>query len=146
MIRLIPYTSTFWLTRLIFIRGLGAICFIANLVLILQYKPLIGKNGLTPAYSYLNSLIAHFGGGWEAFFQIPSIFYLNASDMMIFCVGTVGLIISVCMIIGSVNGVMILLLWLLYMSIVNVGQVFYSFGWEMMMLECLFLTIFSRKV
>ena len=27
-----------------------------------------------------------------------------------------------------------LVLWMLYMSIVNVGQTFYSFGWETMLL------------
>jgi len=34
------------------------------------------------------------------------------------------------------------LLWLLYLSFVNVGQIFYSFGWESMLLEAGFLAIF----
>jgi hypothetical protein len=35
-----------------------------------------------------------------------------------------------------------LLLWVLYLSIVNVGQTWYSFGWESLLLETGFLAIF----
>lgn len=35
-----------------------------------------------------------------------------------------------------------LALWLGYMSIVSIGQTFYSFGWEMLLLECGFLAAF----
>ncbi len=35
-----------------------------------------------------------------------------------------------------------LAMWLLYMSIVNVGQVFYGFGWEILLLEAGFLAAF----
>ena len=34
-----------------------------------------------------------------------------------------------------------LLVWLLYLSIVNVGQIWYSFGWESLLLEAGFLAI-----
>ncbi len=33
-------------------------------------------------------------------------------------------------------------MWLLYLSFVNVGQTWYSFGWESLLLECGFLAIF----
>src|SRR4051794_41824532 len=33
-------------------------------------------------------------------------------------------------------------LWVLYLSIVNIGQVFYGFGWEWLLLEAGFLAIF----
>ena len=35
-----------------------------------------------------------------------------------------------------------LLLWVLYLSIVNVGQTFYAFGWESMLLEAGFFAAF----
>ena len=35
-----------------------------------------------------------------------------------------------------------LLVWALYLSIVNVGQLWYSFGWESLLLEAGFLTVF----
>ena len=35
-----------------------------------------------------------------------------------------------------------LVLWVLYLSIVNVGQTFYGFGWESLLLEAGFLAVF----
>jgi hypothetical protein len=40
------------------------------------------------------------------------------------------------------SGALWLALWFLYLSIVNVGQVFYAFGWESLLLEVGFLMIF----
>ena len=37
------------------------------------------------------------------------------------------------------------LLWLLYLSFVNVGQTFYGFGWESLLLEAGFFAIFARR-
>ena len=34
-------------------------------------------------------------------------------------------------------------LWLLYLSFVNVGQTFYGFGWETLLCEVGFFTIFA---
>src|SRR5437667_349026 len=34
-------------------------------------------------------------------------------------------------------------MWVLYLSFVNVGQIFYGFGWETLLLEAGFLTIFA---
>jgi hypothetical protein len=43
---------------------------------------------------------------------------------------------------GSANSLMMFILWLLYHSIVNVGQTWYSFGWESQLLETGFITMF----
>jgi hypothetical protein len=43
---------------------------------------------------------------------------------------------------GAANSVIMVSLWLLYHSIVNVGQTWYSFGWESQLLECGFIAIF----
>src|SRR5207247_1207703 len=39
-----------------------------------------------------------------------------------------------------------LLLWVLYLSIVNVGQTFYGFGWESMLLEAGFFAAFLGPI
>eukprot|EP01012_Entosiphon_sulcatum_P067096 TRINITY_DN9661_c0_g1_i2.p1 TRINITY_DN9661_c0_g1~~TRINITY_DN9661_c0_g1_i2.p1 ORF type:complete len:435 (+),score=52.11 TRINITY_DN9661_c0_g1_i2:352-1656(+) len=46
------------------------------------------------------------------------------------------------MIKGSANALFMGLLWFCYQSIVNVGQTWYSFGWESQLLETGFLAIF----
>ena len=45
--------GSFWLTRILFLRYLGFIYFIAFLISYNQNKELIGNNGLTPARNYL---------------------------------------------------------------------------------------------
>ena len=45
--------GTYWLTRIVFLRYLSFIYFVAFLVSYNQNKELIGKNGLTPASNYL---------------------------------------------------------------------------------------------
>ncbi|XP_069920288.1 lipase maturation factor 1 isoform X2 [Oryctolagus cuniculus] len=46
------------------------------------------------------------------------------------------------LIAGCANMVLMAALWALYLSLVNVGQVWYSFGWESQLLETGFLAIF----
>jgi lipase maturation factor 1 len=46
-------------------------------------------------------------------------------------------------ILGACNVPIMLAMWLLYFSIVNVGQTWYSFGWESQLLETSFLTCFT---
>src|SRR5205807_2113917 len=87
------------------------------------------------------------------FRRAPSLFHLHYSDRVFFVVARIGLVVSATLLAGlpdllpggtAVWGGMALwaLLWVLYLSIVNVGQVWYSFGWESLLLEAGFLAIF----
>jgi hypothetical protein len=53
-----------------------------------------------------------------------------------------GLFLSLMALVGYANVPTLFLLWLLYLSIVHVGQVWYQFGWETQLLETGFLAIF----
>jgi lipase maturation factor 1 len=46
------------------------------------------------------------------------------------------------MITGMANGCIMFILWILYHSIMNIGQTWYSFGWESQVLESGFIAIF----
>ena len=50
------------------------------------------------------------------------------------------------MIRGAANMVMMAMMWMLYMSIVNVGQTWFSFGWESQLLETGFLAIWAVPI
>ena len=50
------------------------------------------------------------------------------------------------MIRGAANMVVMAMMWMLYMSIVNVGQTWFSFGWESQLLETGFLAIWAVPV
>jgi len=133
-------SSTYWLTRFYFQRALGAIYLVGFLIAFNQFKALCGRNGLLPFFLYLKDL---------KFWNAPSLFWLNQSDHFIVILTVIGLILSLSATLGYsdafgpiVSVTVWFLLWVIYLSFVNVGQVFYGFGWETLLLEAGFLAIF----
>jgi hypothetical protein len=51
-------------------------------------------------------------------------------------------VLSTAALCGATNAGLQLALWLLYMSFVHVGQIFYGYGWEIQLLETGFLAVF----
>ncbi|KAM7148030.1 lipase maturation factor 1 isoform 2-T2 [Molossus nigricans] len=140
--------GTFWLTRIVLLRALAFIYFVAFLVAFHQNKQLIGDRGLLPCKVYLKSVQQHFQGqaGWGALSYAPTILWLldwSHMDSNLDALALLGLGISSFIVVtGCANMVLMTALWVLYMSLVNVGQIWYSFGWESQLLETGFLGIF----
>lgn len=129
------------LTRFVFLRALGFVYCIAFLVLQQQHAPLIGSRGLLPARRY----VAHLHR-YDAFWQHPSLFYFDASDRALGVGGLLGLALAVAVLFGVDNALVLAVLWALYQSYVQVGQIFYGYGWETLLLEAGFLAIFFGPV
>jgi hypothetical protein len=134
------YFGDIWLTRLLIQRGLGGVYFVAFLCALCQFRPLLGERGLLPVKAFLARV---------RFWQAPSLFHLHYSDRFLATVSWLGLALSVLVVSGVADGGPLwlsLLVWLmlygLYLSIVNVGQSFYGFGWESMLLEAGFFAAF----
>jgi lipase maturation factor len=132
--------SDYQLTRLVIERGLGLTYLLAFLVALNQFPALLGERGLLPVPRYLGS--AGFG-------EAPSLFHLRYSDRLLRAVALTGVALSVSLVLGLLQAGPLWLpmlgwfvLWVLYLSIVNVGQRFYAFGWESLLLEAGFLAIF----
>ena len=134
--------SGYWLTRFVLLRFLGFVYFIAFLVAANQLVPLIGHHGLTPADVHLQRLVESQGSTWAAFRLMPSVFFWDCSDTMLRTVAWSGVVISAVVMCGYANSLMMLILWALYMSITNVGQYWYSFGWDIQIQETGFLAVF----
>ncbi|XP_066131474.1 lipase maturation factor 1 isoform X2 [Saccopteryx bilineata] len=140
--------GTFWLTRIVLLRALAFIYFVAFLVAFHQNKQLIGDRGLLPCKAYLKSVQQHFQGrvGWDAVSYAPTVLWLldwSHMDSNLDALALLGLgISSFILVTGCANMVLMAVLWVLYMSLVNVGQIWYSFGWESQLLETGFLGIF----
>ncbi|XP_023601816.1 lipase maturation factor 1 isoform X2 [Myotis lucifugus] len=140
--------GTFWLTRIVLLRALAFVYFVAFLVAFHQNKQLIGDRGLLPCRVYLKSVQQHFQGqvGWDAVSYAPTILWLldwSHMDSNLDALALLGLgISSFILVTGCANMVLMTALWVLYMSLVNVGQIWYSFGWESQLLETGFLGIF----
>ncbi|XP_061764868.1 lipase maturation factor 1 [Nerophis ophidion] len=141
-------TGSFWLTRIVLLRSIAFIYFVAFSVAYNQNKQLIGDNGLMPCKSYLNNVKRYVGGkiGFAALAYTPSILWFldwNNMDHNLDGIALLGMVLSgFVLMTGMANMVIMVSLWVLYHSLVNVGQLWYSFGWESQLLETGFLAIF----
>ena len=132
----------YWLTRFVILRLLGFIYAIAFLVAANQLVPLIGEHGLLPLGLFLDRVRDALGSSTEGFLRLPSLFWINHSDSSLVIVSWIGFALSCVVVAGYANAILLALLWILYMSIVHVGQDWYSYGWEIQLLETGFLAIF----
>lgn len=134
------YTEGLWLVRLVFQRGLAAIYLVAFLTALFQSPALLGERGLLPIRRYLEEI---------SFSEAPSIFFWRSSDRFIRGMAGLGALLSTLAMLGipergpfALSVATWLLLFCLYLSFVNVGQTFYSFGWESMLVEAGFFAAF----
>ena len=133
---------SYWLTRFLVLRLLGLIYFVAFLSLARQVLPLIGRNGLLPAALFLRGIEAHFGSRLAGFLQFPSLFWLDVSDPLLIAMAYLGAALSLLVLLGVANAILMAVLWALYLSFVYIGQDWYGYGWEIQLLETGFLAIF----
>jgi hypothetical protein len=132
----------YWLTRFVFLRMLGLVYTVAFAIVVLQWQPLLGSHGLLPAARFLEEIGRAYGGGADAFWRLPTLFWLDASDATFRACGLAGLGLSLAVLFGLANAPMLALLWLLYLSFAHVGQIFWGYGWDILLLETGFLAIF----
>src|SRR5256714_5956684 len=137
-----PLRPTYWLTRFVLLRLLGVVYFVAFLSLARQVLPLIGHDGLLPAAQYLDRLAAHFGSRRAGFLALPSVFWVDVSDRLLLAGAWLGTALSLVVVAGYANALLLAGLWALYMSFVHVGQDWYGYGWEIQLLETGFLAVF----
>jgi hypothetical protein len=130
----------YWLARQILQRGVAAIYLIAFIAAARQFRPLIGEHGMLPVPKFVAR---------RSFRIAPSLFHVHYSDRFFAFVCWSGAALSTVLVAGGADFVplwaamlMWLVLWVLYLSIVNVGQQWYGFGWESILLEAGFLAIF----
>ena len=133
---------TYWLTRFMILRLLGIVYAVAFLAAIGQVLPLIGSDGLTPVGLFLHRVSAALGSDGAGFVRLPSLFWLNHSDQFMLIVAWTGFVLSLLVVTGFANALVMAVLWILYMSFVHTGQVWYGYGWEIQLLETGFLAIF----
>jgi len=133
---------TYWLTRFMILRFLGLVYFVAFLGLAQQLKALIGERGLTPLPPFLTQVQTAAGSFGKAFGELPTLFWFDHSDGFMVGCAWIGVCLSLFILGGFANGLLLSFLWALYMSFVHVGQDWYSYGWEIQLLETGFLAIF----
>jgi hypothetical protein len=130
----------YWLARFVFQRALALVYVSAFLCALNQFRPLLGERGLLPVPAFIQK---------TGFRQAPSLFHFWPHDVAFTSAAWLGLVLSVIALSGLsdrystwLSMLIWSLLWTLYISFVNVGQTFYAFGWESILLEAGFFGIF----
>jgi hypothetical protein len=134
--------NDYWLTRFVILRLLGFVYVIAFLVAVNQLVPLVGATGLTPAHDLMSRVHSFYGSRHVAMMHVPTLFWFGVSDLGLRIFAWVGLALSLIVLAGYANSILLALLWIIYMSIVHVGNLWYGYGWEIQLLETGFLSIF----
>lgn len=140
------FTGGFWATdyevaRFVLQRGVAALFVVAFVSSLNQFPALLGERGLLPAPELLRRATRVRG---------PTLFrWVRYTDARLRAVCLVGIAVAIALVVGVpqlgppwVPMLAFLALYGLYMSIVHIGQTFYGFGWEMLILEAGFLMAF----
>src|SRR5438034_8849315 len=118
------FAPDYSISRLLIGRGLAAIYLIGFAVAIRQFRPLLGERGLLPVPRFVAAV---------PFMSAPSLFQWRYSDRMLGIVAWIGVAIAAVLLLGLPQAMSLpltmlawIVLWALYLSIVNVGQTFYA--------------------
>jgi hypothetical protein len=127
--------------RSILLRGLGLIYLSAFGSLAVQLDGLIGSRGILPAAEFLQRAAGVLGTGASTYWQLPTLFWINASDRALHAICWGGVVLSVLLVAGFLPGACLVLLWIAYLSLTVTGQDFLSFQWDILLLESGLLAI-----
>ncbi len=133
-------TDGYDVAREVLLRGFAALTIVALSSALAQFPALLGRHGLQPVPRFVART------SWRS---APSLLRWRYSDRLFRVYAWTGVALSASVVVGLAQAgpwwvvtVVFLLLWALYLSIVNVGQTFYAFGWESLLCEALFLMAF----
>ena len=134
------WAEHYWLGRFVLQRGLALVYLIAFTVALNQFRPLLGEHGLLPAPRFIARTTMR---------AAPTLFRWRYSDRLLVVVAWGGIALATAAALTlperapePVGMLVWFAMWVLYLSIMNVGQIFYGFGWESLLLEAGFLAIF----
>jgi lipase maturation factor 1 len=127
------------LGRWVFLRALGLVYLVAFVSLAVQAQGLIGPDGILPAGDYLRA--AHQQLGARAYYYLPTVFWLGSGAGALRLATGAGAVLSILLVLDLWPAATLALLWVLYLSLVVVGQDFLAFQWDALLLEAGVLAI-----
>src|SRR6185295_6806142 len=101
---------------------------------------LVGSNGILPVRDDLPRIAEHLGTAkwWE----FPTLCWFDCSDNFLKGQCIAGLILSGLLILDIAPALVLALLWICYLSVTQVGNIFLNFQWDALLLETGLLAIF----
>ncbi len=134
-----PGSRNYWTARFLFYRGLFLTYLTAFVVAYRQFCPLVGVNGLMPFTRWLED---------RTVLAYPSLLHFLESDRDVRILSIAGIVLAIVGLFGIewlgalAVGICLFALWVLYLSLVKAGGLFYGYGWESLLLETGFLSLF----
>ena len=128
------------LVSAVFLRLLGAIYLIAFASIGVQIEGLAGSEGIMPIGERLIEFTAN--SGYERYFKLPTLFWLNASDAALNGAAIAGCISALFIILQRFSRPALIVAFALYLSIFHATHPFLSFQWDSLLMETGFLAIF----
>jgi predicted DCC family thiol-disulfide oxidoreductase YuxK len=123
-----------------FLRALGVIYLIAFVSFWVQVDGLVGSNGMSPVNQFMPATRSQLGP--DAYTVLPTLCWLGSSDAFLHFLCGSGVLCSLLLIFGIAPALSLVALFALYLSLTTAGQVFFSFQWDVLLLETGFLSIF----
>jgi uncharacterized membrane protein YphA (DoxX/SURF4 family) len=105
-----------------------------------QARGLVGPSGILPAGQYFAAARAQLGNA--AWYDLPSFFWILGTGRAIGMVCALGLVLSVLVFFRIARAPCLILMWACYLSLMSVGQVFFDFQWDTLLLECSLVAVF----
>jgi len=124
----------------IFLRLLALIYFFAFLSTALEITGLVGERGILPVGMLFDERLQRIGE-W-AWLRHPTIFWVDHSNGVLLAASYAGCLLSIGLLFNWRPRLMLVLLFLLYLSFYQVGHIFFSFQWEFLLLESGLIAIF----
>jgi len=128
------------LVSALFLRLLGVIYLIAFASLLVQVQGLVGEQGILPVADLLAYVTTEAGSA--RYYRLPTVFWLNHSDIALVGASIYGCIVSLQIIFNWWQRSALVIAFVLYLSLFNVCQPFLHFQWDGLLLETGFLAIF----
>ena len=128
----------------LFARMLGVIYIIAFASLYVQLDGLIGSEGISPAAHFLEQVEAWQPDAHQR--MLPTLTWISASDGFLHGLCLVGILAGLCVACGFSAWWFLLVCWACYLSLTQVGQSFFSFQWDVLLLEVSVCALFLIPV
>ncbi len=134
----------FRISRWLFIKTLALAFLAAFLSLNSQVEGLFGSAGLSPASRFLEEVHREFGD--TSFLALPTLCWFNSSNTFLHGLCGVGALVSLALLLDIAPALSLFLLWILYLSLIRVGQDFLSFQWDNLLLEAAVLSLLASPL
>jgi len=135
-----PGPGTAAIASWVFLRLVGVTFLVAFVSLWTQVHGLVGDDGILPAHEYLLWAKDKFGSG--CYWMLPTVCWLSTDGAFLDVLCGAGVMTAVLLVLGVAPIPALALLWMLYLSLCVVGQTFFSFQWDSLLLETALVAVF----